>query len=282
MTGYPPIWDWIIVGLVGLLLGSFASALIWRVPRGFSWVFGFTAASGDGSERKKKSRGLFARSACPQCESPLTFYDLVPFFSWLFLKGRCRYCHKPIGVIYPAAEFLTLLACLGLYAVWGMSVIFWITVAAMPFLVALLFIDFNHMILPNQLVGILGLLGTAALVFHAYAMAAPVMLASGIFAAFLYAALAWGTGALVGRILRKEALGTGDVKFFAVAGIWLGFVYLPFFLILSGVAGIVIGLAYKIVRRQTLFPFGPALILSLYFSIILKGLGIVPFVPGAY
>jgi prepilin signal peptidase PulO-like enzyme (type II secretory pathway) len=68
--------------------------------------------------------------------------------------------------------------------------------------------------------------------------------------------------------LRNEALGMGDIKFFAVAGLWLGFWSFPVFLILSGVFGVSVGLTFKIWKREVLFPFGPALVLSLLFCVL--------------
>lgn len=78
--------------LVGLCLGSFASAIADRTQKKISWI-------------KGESRGA-ARSCCPDCHHQLVWFDLVPLFSWLFLRGRCRYCSRPIGKLYPFIELI--------------------------------------------------------------------------------------------------------------------------------------------------------------------------------
>lgn len=247
--------------LAGLMFGSFASALCWRIPRGFSW-----AAAQDGSGRRA------ARSQCPQCGHSLSAFDLIPVLSWLMLRGRCRYCRAPVGWRYPAIEAGTAAACAGIYMAWGLTPAAFVLMAAMPFLVALLVIDMEHMILPDQLNLLFGL---AALLFLPLAAGAQPLVAvytHHILSALLYGGVLAGTGALTGFILRKEALGWGDVKFAAAAGLWLGAGAFPLFLILAGSLGVVWGAVARLARGQVLFPFGPALIVSFYIAIILRGL----------
>jgi prepilin signal peptidase PulO-like enzyme (type II secretory pathway) len=249
------------VCFLGLVLGSFSSALAWRIPRGDNWTR--------------------ARSACPQCGMVLGVRDLIPLLSWLFLRGRCRGCKKPIGAVYPLVELAALAACLGVYAVWGWSAASLVIMFTLPFLIALTVIDLRLMILPDQLVLLTGVM---ALIFMMRENAAAgrgtaellTTMAGAGTAAFLYAALSFFLARVTALLLRRETLGMGDVKFFAVAGLWLGVSYLPFFLICAGVIGFFFGIFYKIMARQQLFPFGPALIVSLYLSILLKGLGIIP------
>jgi len=268
-AGLLPLLEIFLIMMLALVFGSFASALIWRVPRGLPWAL------------ERRADGL-PRSACPSCGKKLTFRDLVPLFSWLTLRGRCRHCQATIPLFYPLAELLTLAACLGVYFSWGLNPPALLLMLAMPFLVALLVIDCRHLILPNQLVGILAFLALCLLLWHGldagfdrdFAGHGLMVLGAG----FVYGGIALLTGMVIGRVLGKEALGFGDVKFFVVAGLWLGLFYLPFFLICAGIAGVAWGLFYRFVYKKPLFPFGPALIVSLYISIILKGLNIVPFV----
>lgn len=80
---------------LGLALGSFTTCVVYRIPRGLSiW-------------RQDKNQSSY-RSFCPQCKTPLTALDLVPVFSWLFLRGRCRHCGKPIGTAYLMIEVAVL------------------------------------------------------------------------------------------------------------------------------------------------------------------------------
>lgn len=241
---------WLMIPL-GLCLGSFATALIARIPAGRSWI-----GSDQGAER----------SACMHCGHKLGARDLIPLFSWLFLRGRCRYCRRPIGGRYPAIESLTLLICLLVYAAYGWSVATGLLLLAAPFLVAMLVIDLEHMILPNQLQIILYALGLVFIGVGGGIEAIPPALG----ASFLYGALAFILARGGAWLFKRDALGMGDVKFFAVAGLWLGSLLLPAFLMLAGVAGVLLGLAWRVIVKSPRFPFGPALILSLLLLLLLR------------
>lgn len=238
--------DIILIAMLGFALGSFASAVSWRVPRGLSWI-----ASGGRAEH----------SICPACQHRLSWLDLIPFFSWLFLRGRCRYCRAAIGVRYPLIELATAAGCLAAYAAYGLSVPGGILMLAMPFLIALIAIDLEHMILPDQINIILAVLGAAFTLSHD-GLAMDSVFSMGL-AALVYGLFSLALGWLMQKALKKDALGMGDVKFFAVAGLWLGLVPFPVFLILSGLCGIGVGVVFRIWKKEALFPFGPALVLAL-------------------
>ena len=96
--------------VVGICLGSFATALIWRVPRHIPWIY---------SKEDKNA----VRSICPSCNTILGPLDLIPVFSWMFLKGKCRHCHTSISPIYPLTEVAC--GCVGatVFIVFGVSVL---------------------------------------------------------------------------------------------------------------------------------------------------------------
>ena len=238
LAGWPA---WIVTGFLGLIFGSFASAMTYRIPRNISWVS--------------------ARSACPSCSHSLSAPDLVPFFSWAFLRGRCRHCRAAIGWRYPMIELATLVLCLSVCGLYGFHWAALVLMIAMPFLVALVAIDLEFMILPDQLNAILAVLGICYVVLTSDYAPLPA-LGQSLGAGAFFAGLVFMIGWTMSKILKKDALGFGDVKFFAVAGIWLGVVFLPAFLVLSGVIGVVIGIFWKFILRQDRFPFGPALIVS--------------------
>ncbi len=232
---------WVVTTFLGLIFGSFASAMTYRIPRNVSWVS--------------------ARSACPSCGHLLFVPDLVPFFSWAFLGGRCRHCRAAIGWRYPVIELVTLILCLSVCALYGFHWAALILMIAMPFLVALVAIDLEFMILPDQLNIIVGVLGLIYVVLTSDYTLAPALgqsLGAGLFFAGLVFIIGW----MMSKLLKKDALGFGDVKFFAVAGIWLGIAFLPVFLVLSGMIGLAMGIFWKYVLKQDRFPFGPALIAS--------------------
>ena len=250
------------------MLGSFATALSWRVPRGVSWIGG--------------GKAKLARSACPKCDKPIKNQHLVPVFSWLYLKGKCHDCSERIAAKYPLMELFTLLGCLGVYAVWGFTVPAFIIMAAVPLLVALFVIDMEHMLLPNQLVLLLAALAVFLVIYQVvgygfgYGFVGQAL--SKFAAAILYAGLIWLAARALGHFMKKDTLGMGDVKFFAMAGLWLGLPDLPFFLIFSGLTGVFVGGYYRFFLKKQVFPFGPALILSLYAGLLLQGLEIVPLI----
>ena len=259
-AGLPPIFYYLTTVFLGLCLGSFATALAWRLPRGVS----MTAK---------------ARSACPSCGHDLSARDLVPLLSWIFLRGRCRYCRTPVGFRYPLMELATLALCLVFHVVFGMSLMTLCAFALAPALAAMVDIDFRYKILPDVLNLTVGLAGVAAIAAASvFAFDAPShlvsMLGQGLGAAILYGGLAWGLRFLFLKLMRKEALGLGDVKFFAAAGVWLGLSpdALAAFLMLSGVFGVVIALVWRKATGEAEFPFGPALIASFLAVLLWRGL----------
>lgn len=255
--------DFSILGLIvacycGLVFGSFASALIYRIPRGIPWIF-------QSAKEKGAQSGTACRSACPDCRAQLRAMDLVPFFSWLMLKGRCRYCQSRISAVYPMAELICLVAFAVVYIVFGLS---WGAVfiyLMIPFLVALLFIDLEHFILPDELVALVAACGALYLAISGMEGGiawSAIVLEHILGGAIFYGLFAFILGRSVGFILKKEALGLGDVKFFAAAGLWLGLEKFSDFLIISGLTGVIFAMSWRFIKKDDVFPFGPALIFT--------------------
>lgn len=244
-----PGFFWLaVVVLAGLCLGSFATALAYRLPRGISMV-------------SKQ------RSACPSCDHDLGMADLVPFFSWAFLRGRCRYCRTTIGYTYPLIELGTLALCLAFFAVYGASPVLVAFCVLAPVLTAIIAIDLRYKIIPDVLNLTIFLTGVLALVLAALDSFNPPSHLLGIAGAAAGGVLAYGLGSLALRqvfllVMKKDALGLGDVKFFAAVGIWLGLDpdAMAWFLMLSGLFGVVLALVWRKITREVEFPFGPALI----------------------
>src|ERR1044071_1643411 len=125
----PPVFGYVIAGVFGALIGSFLNVVIHRVPLEESIVF--------------------PNSRCPSCGGVIAFYDNIPVLSYLVLRARCRHCNERISFGYPAVELLTAALFIGVAWHDGLS-------AALPFdlvfasaLLALVFIDAEHMIPPN-------------------------------------------------------------------------------------------------------------------------------------
>jgi leader peptidase (prepilin peptidase)/N-methyltransferase len=232
----------LVTALLGLCLGSFATALAHRLPRGISMV-------------------TKAHSACPACGHDLGLRDLVPVFSWLLLQGKCRYCAAPVGSRYPLIECATVMLCLAFYFAYGFTPQAFALFALAPVLAAMIAIDLAHKIIPDSLN-----LAVLALGIAAFALGRPD--AAGLLAALegaaLYAGAAWMLRFVFFKILKREPMGLGDVKFFGAAGFWLGLDpdAAALFMILSGASGIVLALVWRRATGDREFPFGPALVLA--------------------
>jgi len=250
----------LLVGIFGAIIGSFLNVVIHRVPREQSIVL--------------------PESACPSCRAPIKAYDNIPILSFLILRGRCRKCGARISPRYPAVEALT--GLLFATVTWHDGLSF-----ALPFdlvftasIVALIFIDAEHMILPNVITypGILfALIARVAVPLLAgpahfddlpqlqslLPPAYPVWLVSLIGAAI--GALAgggslWLMGFLWEKLRGVEAMGLGDVKMMFMVGAFLGWRLTILTILIAAFTGSLVGIAMMVRRGernlQTMLPFG--------------------------
>src|SRR6056297_3586907 len=122
---------YLIIFSIGLVIGSFLNVLICRLPKNDSIVF--------------------PSSHCPECNTKLKYYDLIPIFSYIFLKGKCRYCGEKISLQYPITEFLTGLLFLLVFLNYGFSSEFIIFIILISSLIIVSFIDLKYQIIPNEI-----------------------------------------------------------------------------------------------------------------------------------
>ncbi len=252
-----PIWFVVLsFGLFGLLFGSFANVVIWRVPRGES-----IASPG---------------SHCPGCEAPIAWYDNVPVVSWLVLRGKCRSCGTRIALRYPVVELASGALFVIAAAVFGptlrgvfAAVYFW-------FLLVLSVIDLDSLRLPNVIVATLAAIGAIGAVIAQVTGAELVPLidtaSAGLFSrplvmaslgALLGLGLSGGVAAAYSAIRRKTGLGMGDVKLLGALGVFLG-PYVLLSLFMASVFGAIVGVATSRGGRlaELKIPFGPWLALG--------------------
>lgn len=248
------IFEILAVIFLGLALGSFTTMVVHRVPR---------SILRDTDHVQIKSLW----SMCPHCGGRLNALNLIPLFSWLFQKGRCTHCDAKISALYPVIELSVLCLVLIGYALFGLSLMFGIYAVMCVLILSLFVIDLKHMLLPNILVGALFVLG---LFYHALNIdfsdirSVYGALQKPLFSAVVFAFVIWSVAWIMQKLMKKDVLGFGDVKFFGVAGLWLGLGAFPLYCLMSGVIGIVMGVIWKALMKQEVFPFGPALILSFY------------------
>jgi leader peptidase (prepilin peptidase)/N-methyltransferase len=226
--------------LTGAILGSFANVVIYRLPKNESVVR--------------------PRSHCQNCKKPVAWYDNIPILSWFILRGRCRHCHQSFSFRYPFVELLmgSLFAVAFYY--FGFS---WNFTEALVFLFPLVicvFIDFDHMILPDELTlsGIvIGLVGSLLNPDRAFLDAFLGVLMGGGFL--------WALAYLYFVFTKNDGMGGGDIKLLAWIGAVLGWEAIPFVILISAITGSVVGLLFAIKSKEglkTAIPFGPYLALG--------------------
>jgi leader peptidase (prepilin peptidase)/N-methyltransferase len=254
-----PFALWIILaGVLGLLVGSFLNVVILRLPE--RMAAGWRQEARDVLELEDDAAPLppgIVRepSHCPQCKHRLAASDNIPLFSWLLLRGRCRYCKAPISIQYPLVELLS--AILSAIVVWKFGPT-WVALAGLVFtwtLIALAGIDFRTQLLPDQLTFPLLWLGLLLSLLPMF-VAAPSAI---IGAAAGYLSL-WSVYWLFKLLTGKEGMGYGDFKLLAALGAWMGPVSLLPIILLSSLIGALIGgtlIALRRHQRERPMPFGP-------------------------
>jgi leader peptidase (prepilin peptidase)/N-methyltransferase len=223
----------VLAGFLGLAIGSFLNVCIYRIPLGQSLVS--------------------PASRCPSCAYSLPWFENVPVVSWVLLGGRCRHCRAPISVQYPLVELVT--AVLFVLVTWlvpaGALLAARLTLVAL--LVVLFGIDLHHQILPNTLT----LPGIAIGVI--FSLAGPPGVLDALAGALLGAGILYGIAWAYFLARREEGLGMGDVKMLAMIGAFLGWKAVLVTLILSSLAGALVGVALIAFGRGTMrvaLPFG--------------------------
>ena len=257
---FSPTVGYVIAGVFGAIIGSFLNVVIHRVPLEESIVF--------------------PNSRCPSCGAVIAFYDNVPILSYIMLGAKCRGCKKHISLRYPLVELLT--ALLFVAVAWhdGFTIALPFDLVFSAALLALVFIDAEHMILPNVITypGIVfAVVARLALPYlsgglhfddlpslmHGALANAPVWVAS-LVGAFLGALIGGGSLWLMGWTWEKlrgiEAMGLGDVKMMFMVGAYLGWRLTILTIFVGVLSGSVIGIVLMARQRkkdmQMLLPFG--------------------------
>ena len=228
-----PVW----LGVLAAILGSFITAVSYRLPRGESL--------------------LSAHSRCTACGTALRARDLIPLLSWVFSGGKCRHCGTKVSIRYPLTELACVLGVVGVYAWMGFSPLSACFMLLWCAIVALIVTDLEHYIILDEVQIFLVLLGIVHAVVQGFS--AEAVLSAAVAGVVIGLTLKYGFLFVFG----KDGLGLGDVKFLGVAGIWLAdsASFVPF-LFLSGVLGILSALLWRIAGRGQVFPFGPGLALA--------------------
>jgi leader peptidase (prepilin peptidase)/N-methyltransferase len=234
-----------LVGLIGLAIGSFLNVVIHRLPRGGSVIS--------------------PASQCPHCHYVLRAADNIPVLSYVLLGGKCRKCRAPISPRYPIIELVTGLVFVAHYLVFGWTGLLAIRLVFAAAMIALFAIDLEHHLLPDRITlpGIAA--GLAASLFFPPGLrdaVIGVLAGGGVLwligeAYFQYSKWRTGEG--------EEGMGGGDVKMLAMIGAFLGWDLVILTLVLSSIAGAVIGMSVIALKRGGLkyaLPYGTFLALA--------------------
>lgn len=227
----------------GACVGSFLSLITYRLPL---------------DEKIGTSR-----SRCPRCSTALSIPDLVPVFSWLLNRGKCRHCKSRVSIRYPLTELSCAIGAALLVWTGGVTLETLALCGLWWCIVAIFVTDLEHYIILDEVQIAVALFGAL------YAVAHHMELTHVLGAAF--AGLAIGLALKYGFIYfrHKDGLGMGDVKFLFAAGIWLADAanFVPF-LFYSGVLGVLSGIVWRLMGQGDRFPFGPALALALLVCVV--------------
>jgi leader peptidase (prepilin peptidase) / N-methyltransferase len=229
----------VFLAALGLAVGSFLNVCIHRLPRGQSL--------------------LHPPSRCPACGHRLRWYDNVPVLGYAWLGGRCRDCRAPISVRYPIVELVTMGVFLLHFAVFDWTLLLAVRLLFATGLIVLFAIDLEHHLLPNviTLPGIVvGLLCS---------LAVPPGILDAIVGAVVGGGVLWAIGEAYYRYSGQEGMGGGDVKMLAMVGAFLGWQQVILTLVLSSLAGSIVGVLLLITRRGNLkheLPYGTFLALA--------------------
>lgn len=236
-------------GVFGLIFGSFANVVIWRLPRGES-------LSSPGSH-------------CPACDSPIEWRDNIPVLSWLLLRGRCRRCGVQISPRYAVVEIMSAVLWMLAALAFGPTVRAGFAIAFFYLLLILSVIDIETRRLPNVLVATVGLIAVMGLAVTEFSGVGAVPLVDLAGRAWIFAlagaVVSSGTAAVIaalyGLARNVDGLGMGDVKLLFVIGLFVG----PFGVMALFMASLV-GAAFGIIAASrseegmlAKIPFGPYL-----------------------
>jgi len=264
-----------IVALFSLLIGSFLNVVIYRLPimmaRGWTqecqeFLAGEPPCLDASTDKTDVFNLSVPRSRCPACGHLINVFENIPILSYLWLRGQCAGCHVHISWRYPSIELLTML--LSLVVAWHFGVT-WQMLAALVLtwsLICLSLIDYDKMLLPDEITLPLLWLGLLLNYFTVF-----VDLESAVLGAMFGYLSLWGMYHLFRIVTKKHGMGYGDFKLLAVFGAWLGWQPVLLIIILSSFVGAAIGILLIVLSdhsKNKPIPYGPYLAIAGWISLL--------------
>lgn len=230
---------YIIIALLGIIIGSFLNVCIYRIP--------------------KRESIHYPGSHCMTCSQPLKAFDLIPVLSYLWLRGKCRYCHRKISIQYPLIEMINGLLYLLIYYYFGMSILAVAYGVLFSTLLIIAVIDYYTMRIPNSLIIFGTSIGVFYLVFQSLYIEDIRVLLNGVMGMFVGAGIIGLIMLFSLLVFKKEGMGMGDLKLLAMIGLFTGSRNVLYTIFLAVVAGGCYATVILIRKKQEIFPFGPFL-----------------------
>lgn len=232
----------LIIFTLGLLIGSFLNVCIYRIPRDESISY--------------------PPSHCANCTNRIKAYDLIPVISYIFLRGKCRYCGEKISIKYPLIEFFTGLIFVGLYYKYDISLdlVKYLILASYLIVIGLIDLNTTDVYLKTTLSGFI--IGVLFLILNLY-NGEPI-------GTYIIAAIIGG-GFITTIIILTGGMGWGDAEICALCGIYLGIRLTILTLFLSVILGGIIGVTLILTKKKTrkdYIPFGPYITIAALISIL--------------
>ena len=231
--------------ILGSIWGSFCNVCIYRLPLEINVIKG--------------------RSFCPSCKNQIKWFDNIPFFSFIILKGKCRNCNSKINLQYFIVEFISALSFLFIYYLYGISITTLLLITLSIFFIIIFFIDLKHFIIPNEL--------TFPLMFIGFVKSFDPNLNQSLFPNYINSligglfgySIIWSIIFFYKNLRKKEGMGLGDAKLFAVIGFWFGWFSIPFTIFISSLVALIYSIPSLIKKTRdmsTQIPFGPFIIIG--------------------
>lgn len=236
------ILETIIALIFGLLIGSFLNVVVYRLPIGIN------------HPDSKINLANPRRSFCPVCEQRLGALELIPIFSFLLQKGKCRRCSSAISWQYPLVELMAALTSAFVVFQFGITIAGGFYLLLAYFLIPLFVIDLKEQLLPNILTLPMMWIGFVYQMQFGELQEGVI----GAMAGYLFLwSVYWGFKLITG----KEGMGYGDFKLLAALGAWVGWQVLPMILLIASLLAIGVHLILRSDKNQP-FAFGVFLIIA--------------------